>query len=286
MILTTSRPSAGEEVYMVEALRRVGAHAVDLDEGQVVALFPVSSDPEELTRRAAGAIRASTSLGEVVVRWHRETDAEMQDRWGRPGARRVGRRIVVVPVGSGELDGSITSEDVVVHLVPGVAFGTAEHPTTRSCLKFLEKLVRPGDRIADIGAGSAILSIAAASLGAGRVTALERDPHACRAGRRNLVENAVSDRVEVREVEVTRESWPGGVRFDGIVANLQAEILHPLLPSLAPALEASGWILLSGLIRPEVKGLLDQARRAGLRLEGEEVEDGWWTGWLRPRSAQ
>jgi len=271
---------------MVEALRRVGAHAVDLDEGQVSGLFPFSSDPEALTRRAVGAIRASTSLGEVVVRWHQETDAEMQDRWGRPEVRRVGRRIVVVPVGAGKLDSAIAAEEVVVRMVTGVAFGTAEHPTTRSCLRILEELVRPGDRIADIGAGSAILSIAAAGLGAGKVIALERDPHACRAARRNLVENAVSDRVEVREVEVTREGWPSEVRFDGIVANLQAEILHPLLPSLANALESSGWILLSGLIRPEVEGLLEQAGRAGLHVEGEEIEDGWWTGWFRPRSAE
>src|SRR5690606_29236824 len=137
-----------------------------------------------------------------------------------------------------------------------MAFGTAEHPTTRGSLRLLDPLVEKGIRVADIGAGSGILSIAAALLGAGRVIAVEMDPWSCRAARENTVLNGVDDRVEIREERVGPELLPGEGPFDGIVANIESGILRPLLPSFARDLRESGWLVLSGILQTEADTVL------------------------------
>ncbi|MBI2912591.1 MAG: 50S ribosomal protein L11 methyltransferase, partial [Chloroflexi bacterium] len=75
--------------------------------------------------------------------------------------------------------------ETVIEIDPGMAFGTGQHPTTAMCLRALQALVRRGDRVLDLGAGSGILAIAAAKLGAGSVLALDVDPLAVRAARQN-----------------------------------------------------------------------------------------------------
>ena len=101
----------------------------------------------------------------------------------------MGTRTVIVPTWRTyePLD-----DDIVISLDPGMAFGTGHHPTTRMCLELLERYVRPGDRILDLGCGSGILSIAAAKLGASDVLGFEIDPIAASVAERNVRENDVS----------------------------------------------------------------------------------------------
>lgn len=215
-------------------------------------------------------------------------------------------RIVVAPAGREPV---LEEGDVVIRLVPGVAFGTAEHGTTRGCLRLLERLVQPGQRVADIGAGSGILSIAAARLGAGRVVALERDPLACDTARKNVVANGVTDRVEVRQVDVesgdlrrlagldapgrpppkTRREGDAPVSpagQDGIVANLETAIILRLLPGFRDALAPGGWLVLSGLPADEPRHVRGAAGALGLELWDELHVDGWWAGCLRRSEAR
>ena len=81
----------------------------------------------------------------------------------------------------------------------GAAFGTGEHATTRGVMRLLPKVLRAGDTVADLGAGSAALSIAAAKLGAARVAALEFDHDAIENAEENVERNGVRDRVRVIE---------------------------------------------------------------------------------------
>jgi ribosomal protein L11 methylase PrmA len=72
---------------------------------------------------------------------------------------------------------------------PGMAFGTGDHPTTRGVVRLMQGAVRPGDLVADLGAGSAVLSIAAIKLGAARAAAIEFDPDAIGNAEENVARN-------------------------------------------------------------------------------------------------
>ncbi|MGI9179697.1 MAG: 50S ribosomal protein L11 methyltransferase [Longimicrobiaceae bacterium] len=279
LLLSVQRPAPGEEILLIEALRRLGAHAVEREGERYLALLPPPRALDALLREAEAVIRASTSLRDPWLSWRWRSHEEWAEEWSHGlDPRRIGNHFVVTPRGR---EPQLREGDRVIRLVPGLGFGTAEHATTRSCLRLLERYLSAGDQVADVGSGSGILAIAAVLLGARRVLALELDPHACAAARENVAENGVQERVEIREVEVRPETLRGEGPFSGIVANLHAGILLPLLPALARALAPRGWMIVSGILPVEKRGVLRAAREAGLHLEAEEVEEGWWTGCFR-----
>ena len=196
------------------------------------------------------------------------------------GVRRITDRIVVCP---SWLEAGVQPGDVVIQLDPGMAFGTAEHGTTRGCLRLLDGLVVGGEQVLDIGTGSGILAIAAARLGAANVRAVEMDPLACEAAVENAAANGVSDRVLVEEVAVT-DGWMADLPVrDGVVANLETHLLLPLLGGLASSTRPGGWLLLSGILVDERDAVVAAVRhvQAGMSLEAEEVDGAWWSAAFR-----
>lgn len=277
LVLSIPAPPVRRGHLVVDALRRVGARAVEREGGRLLALFPPHPDVDALTVEVRSALVAALDV-EPRVSWRRQPHAEWAARWrAEQGPRRVGR-LVVAPAGVDP--GEVRDEDIVLQLDPDVAFGTAEHATTRACLRFLDGLVRPGHRVLDIGAGSGILAIAAALLGAAEVLAVEADGLACQATRRNVAVNGVAGRVRVRELEVGPRDLRRLGRYDVVAANLQAGILLPLVPGLPAALRRGGALIVSGIVGDERDGLLAVASDAGLALADAATEGGWWTGIL------
>lgn len=281
LVVSTEAPPRGHEVLAVEALRRFGARSVDARGGRLVAEIPAPADPEALVGEVEMALRSALGRSEVELEWSWRSGEEWAERWAREmRPLRVGERFVVAPAGR---DLELREGEVAIRLRPGVGFGTAGHATTRACLHELDALVEEGHRIADVGAGSGILSVAAARLGAGEVLALERDPMAASAARANVAENGVDDRVQVRELEVRPGDLRRLGRFDGVVANVGTELLTPGFASaLPPALASRGWVVLAGFSRGDRSAVLEAVREGGLALEGERTDDGWWTVRLRP----
>ncbi len=183
----------------------------------------------------------------------------------------VGRRLLILPSGhEAPADPSL----VIVHLDPGLAFGTGSHVSTRLALELLERHVEPGGRVADVGCGSGILSIASALLGAGRVDAVDIDPQAIEATERNATDNGVADRVAARVHDGVPEPPAGG--FDVIVANITPPILARMLPSFAGALRDGGVFLGSGILAERRHEVLDPLRaNADLELLLVEEQEGW-----------
>jgi ribosomal protein L11 methyltransferase len=287
--LTTRAGPSGETPLLVDALRRVGARAVARDGEHVVALFPPPPDADALLAEAASVIRASTSVADPKLSWQWRSHEEWAAAWrASHPPERVAGPLVVAPTGSvwhGRHD------DLVIRLDPAVAFGTAEHPTTRACLRMLVAHLAPAAQVLDVGAGSGILSIAAALLGAARALAVEADPLACAAARENAVASGVAGRIEVREQQVGprdfRRRWPPGrarlrrrAPYDAILANLDADTVLRLLPGFRRVLAPGGWLALSGVVRVERTAVLEAAAGVDLVLRNEGMEGGWWTARL------
>jgi ribosomal protein L11 methyltransferase len=140
---------------------------------------------------------------------------------------------------------------------PGRAFGTGGHATTRLCLRLLEGVGRGS--LLDVGCGSGVLAIAAARLGFSPVVALDHDPAALEATRRNAAANAVA--LELRLGDALVEPLP---RADVVVANISSESIERLVPLLdAATVVASGYLE------------QDEPAPAGFRRERRSTEGGW-----------
>jgi ribosomal protein L11 methyltransferase len=159
---------------------------------------------------------------------------------------------------------------------PGMAFGTGEHATTRGVVRLMQAVIERGDRVADLGAGSAVLAIAAAKLGAASVAAIELDHDAIGNAEENVQRNGVADVVRVIEGDAS-VLLPLVAPVDLILANIISSVLIDLLPTLALSLADGGRAILSGMLFAERDDMVRAFQDAGWRLIAEDHEDAWWS---------
>jgi len=169
-----------------------------------------------------------------------------------------------------------------VRIDPGVAFGTGTHPTTRLCLRWIEREMAPGSSVLDYGCGSGILSICAALLGAGEVAGVDIDPQALATATENARRNGAHARYTTPEqfgAEAAGDVGSGGDarRFDLVVANILANPLVLLAPSLSRRVGRGGSILLSGVLARQANDVMDAYRRAdpAIDLQVWDTDEGW-----------
>ncbi len=180
----------------------------------------------------------------------------------------VSERFLVVPSWK---EAEVAPGQIVLHLDPGMAFGTGLHPTTRLCLRALEKHLRPGMRVLDLGTGSGILAIAAARLGSGPVLALDVDPLAVRTARENARRNRVQEQVVVEQGTLQPRAGP----FDLILANLLAPTLQDLAALLASSLTERGILIASGVLEHQSEQISRSLEAQGLYLRETLSEEVW-----------
>jgi ribosomal protein L11 methyltransferase len=218
---------------------------------------------------------------EVRTGWQEHGDwARLWKRGLAP--RRVTERLVVAPSWTAP---ELRPDDLLIVVDPGMAFGTAEHGTTRGCLRLLDGRVRPGDRILDVGAGSAILSIAAALLGAEVVHAVEMDELAVPTARENVAANGVEARVRVEGVRLDAEGVASRGVYDGVVANIEVGHLVPLLHGLRSATRPGGWLLLSGILAEEEEEVRALAEVDDFSVDEVDADGEWRSLVLERRGA-
>ncbi len=230
----------------------------------VKAYLPVDDRLGERLDALDAALAALGLHPELRTRTVREQ--EWADAWkAHFHVERIGRRLVIRPSWR-----PFTSQpgDVVIELDPGMAFGTGQHPTTRTCLELLEEHVRPGDTVLDVGTGSGILAVAAVKLGAARCLALDVDPQAVRVARENAARNGVADRVKVMEGTLTADDARRHA-FDLAVANITAAAVAALAPALAAALRPGGTLIGSGIVADRLDAV--QTALAAAKLSVTEV---------------
>ncbi len=201
----------------------------------VAGLFPATQDASALNS-------ALGSAGASRIDWLGDQD------WAAPGSGdvpdlRFGGRLAVVA-----RDGTPSSfPGVALRLDPGLAFGTGQHPTTRSCLAWLADAQLEGLSVLDYGCGSGILGIAAALLGAARVVAVDIEPQALWATHANAGFNDIA-----LDAVITPDEFTVQPEFDLVLANILANALMGLAPSLSGCLKSGGRLVLAGLLESQV----------------------------------
>src|SRR5919199_5006765 len=269
-LATTSEPEAVEAVAAVFAEYGQGVaieHVVESSrDGDIVDLpadapvliktylavrDPTAEQRQAKIEKAVWALGRLRHVAPLQVRTLREAD--WANAWKEYFfVHRVGERTVIVPSWR-QADYQPRADDVVLLLDPGMAFGTGLHPTTRLCLRAVEACVKPGMAVLDVGAGSGILAIAAARLGATVVEGVEIDPVAAGVCQENVERNRVADVVHV--TSGTLASAPRQ-RHDLILANITIATLLQLHPLLADHLSTDGVAVLSGVLAERADELL------------------------------
>ena len=192
----------------------------------------------------------------------------------------VGKRLMIVPAW---LE-TPSPERIPIRIDPGMAFGTGTHPTTQLCLELIEAFIEEtpnlptGWEAIDIGCGTAILSIAALRLGAGRVLGVDIDADAVRAARENAVTNGVQDRLELGlgSLDEVMQGNYSLRRAPLVLANILAPVLIRLLDQgLAKLLTSVGQLVLSGILAEQSQDVEAAAQRNGLRLVNRKQSGDW-----------
>ncbi|MBN1815544.1 MAG: 50S ribosomal protein L11 methyltransferase [Anaerolineae bacterium] len=197
-------------------------------------------------------------------------EADWAEAWkAQLSVLHIGQHIVIRP---SWLDYAPTPKDVVIDLDPGMAFGTGLHPTTQLCLETLEKLVRPGVRVLDLGTGSGILAIAAAKLGARSVTAVDNDPVAVKTARENATTNGVQEIVNVARGSL--EDVAG--RYDLAVVNILARVIVEMLQEgLGSRVRPGGKIVAAGIIIDQEAHVIKALGQGKLALSERQQRGDW-----------
>jgi ribosomal protein L11 methyltransferase len=267
------RAAAEQPDVLVEGLLALGARAAQEIDGWLVTAIEEPPDPHAFVERAATTLRemSGSATIELETSWRSQEDwAETWKRGLEP--RWITERLLVRPSWS-----PVSSDRPHVEIVidPGMAFGTAEHATTRGCLRLLDRVVEHGDRVLDVGSGSGILAIAAAGLGAESVVAIEADRLACEALRENIERNRVGDRVRCVEAMVAADDLARMGPVSGVIANIESGPLTTLMPGFAAAVEPEGWLILSGILDHEWPSMRERAEAAGFRMQELDAEAEW-----------
>jgi ribosomal protein L11 methyltransferase len=207
-------------------------------------------------------------------------------------------QIVVAPLdmstASPELHGTVQAHDLGTFVIappwladqydaartiivePGMAFGTGEHATTRGVLRLLPDVLRGGDVVADLGAGSAVLAIAAAKGGASKVIAIELDEDAMSNAEENLERNGVGAVVHLLCGDAS-VLLPFFAPVRVVLANIISSVHVEMLPVIARCLAADGVVIISGILQTERNGMLRHLAATGWRMLADDSEGEWWS---------
>ncbi len=257
---------------VVSALVAAGASAIQEGDGELVTHLTGDSDfdaLEQAVHAAGGGAIDRTLLA----------DADWSATWKtRVGVQRLGRVAVAPPW----LAAEIADAECAVVIEPAMAFGTGEHETTRSVITLMQDVVRPGDVVADLGAGSAVLAIAAVRLGARKAIAIELDPDALGNAEENVHRNGVDAQVTLIRGDAA-VLLPLVAPVQVILANIISSVLLEIAPAMRRALAPGGHAILSGILATERAMMVDALTAGGWSMHRELVEGEWWSCAIVPR---
>jgi len=161
-------------------------------------------------------------------------------------------------------------EDILIEIDPGIAFGTGSHETTKLCIQALDKYVKEGDSVLDVGCGSGILSIAALKLGAKHATAIDIDEVAVKVAAENMEVNKISpSQYTLFDGDLITNSFlkvKAGTGHDIVVANILADVIIPMAPVIPDRLKKGGLFITSGIIDFKENDVKEAIEKAGMEI--------------------
>lgn len=269
-VAANQRPEGQWDIIDEEIARRIG------DDVRVTGYFPVD---EVLNDRIAGvqselrrirALDLGMDLGKLEAVNRSLADEDWAESWKKAFKPfRLGEHMVIRP---GWTEYEAQPGDHVIQIDPGMAFGTGTHETTGMCVALIEKYVRPGQRVIDIGTGTGILAIAAAHMGACSVLATDLDPVAVRVAAENVRINGFEGTVTARTGDLLDAVDAVG---DVVIANIIADVIIMLAKPVRDHIADGGLFICSGIAIDRGDEVLSALRQADYQVV-ETLTKGEW----------
>lgn len=215
---------------------------------------------------------------EELGSWDFELEEKKTEDWSQKWKEKwdvthVTDKIAVVP---DWIDYKPKENEVIIKLEPGCAFGTGTHQTTQLCMKALEKYMNKGDRVADIGMGSGILSILAKKLGATSVYGCDTDNTVIEVAKENAKKNNVEATFELGSADKIND------KFDFVCANILHFVLAEIMGDLKNLMKTGALMSLSGILDEKKHMVIDAYEKENLELV-EEIHQDQWTSFVVKR---
>ena len=238
------------------------------------AYLPVNGELEGRIQTLQQEIKALESRGvntaPAVLTTAELQDEDWSDTWKQYfHTEKPGERVVIKPTWE---EYEPKGDEIVIELDPGAAFGTGTHATTSMCIRQLEKLVKPGMTVFDLGTGSGILSIISAKLGAKNIQAVDYDDSVLKIVEENLEQNNVQDIISVAQSDLMQNVHG---KAELVIANIIADIIIRLFDQLDEHLEQGGTLLTSGIIEDRIEDVLAVAEKHGYGVVERLENKGW-----------
>lgn len=210
--------------------------------------------------------------------WDFELEEKKTEDWSQKWKEKwdvthVADKIAVVP---DWIDYKPKENEVIIKLEPGCAFGTGTHQTTQLCMKALEKYMNKGDKVADIGMGSGILSILAKKLGATSVYGCDTDDTVIEVAKENAKKNNVEATFELGSADKIND------KFDFVCANILHFVLAEIMGDLKNLMKTGAMMSLSGILDEKKQMVIDAYEKENLELV-EEIPQDQWTSFVVKR---
>ena len=259
------RPGADRDGAMA-ALFECGSEGVHEAGDELVTHFPAEADADAISAAVRDADPGAEVSATLVpaIDWAEEWKKGVR-------AHELGALDIVPPWLA---EGRDPSRTIVIE--PEMAFGTGEHQTTRGVVRLLPNVIREGDRVADLGSGSGVLSIAAVKLGASHVFAMEIDHDSIANSHENLERNGVADRVTIFEGDAA-VFLPLVAPVRVVLANIISSVLLSLITDIQRALTPDGEAILSGILLEEREMMRNELDDRGWKIVAEDAEGLWWS---------
>ena len=244
----------------------------------IKAYLPFDQDYEEkfiiLTDKIEKLVLYNLDKGKGIIKRSIVEDADWSNAWKEFfHPTKIGRITTVKP--SWE-EYRPQTDEIVIEIDPGMAFGTGTHHTTTLCVRLLEDIVTQDAHVLDIGTGSGILAIAAAKLGAKSVKAIDIDKVAVEIARENIILNKVENCVTAEEGDLLATV---NDKADIIIANIIADIIIRVLPDAQDKLNKKGFFIASGIIQSRLDDVITAIKREKLIID-KIITSGEWAAVL------
>lgn len=199
-------------------------------------------------------------------------DEDYQDSWKKyVFTEKISDRFVVKPTWR---EYEAEDGELLIEIDPGRAFGTGTHPTTYLCVQMMEKYIKEGQSIIDVGTGSGILMVAGDKLGASEIWGVDIDESAVEVARENLNLNKVSEN-KTKLLVGNLLNVVEDKKFDVVIANILADVIILLLKDISKVVNKNGLIILSGIIEDKKNEIIKISKENNLNLIDEKIEKEW-----------
>ena len=260
----------------------------DIPEGHAVikGYFSEEVNLEEIKNEISPRVEELSDFGIHTGDVRYEIKTVNEEEWATAWKQyfkpiRVSERLTIKPTWEEYTPES--TDERIIELDPGMAFGTGAHPTTSLCLRTLDGVIQGGEEVIDVGTGSGILAIGAVHLGASRVLALDLDPVAVLSAKENTQLNGMEDRIMVQESDLLTVLSEGlnvedlGVKLPVkvVVANILAEVIVLFVDDVYAALQPGGIYIASGIYKNKIDVVEQALVSSGFEIADMHREDDW-----------